>query len=612
MGLFEKFPYTNFHDLNLDWILEVMKDFFNTYPEVVENIKNKMDKPINAGTDGNLLIKDGDGSRWGDFGESIDFQQYVNNWLDEHPEATTTVEDGSLTQAKFTDELKLETIKDYIIPEMFGAVGDGETDDTVALQNTINYASSNKMPIMLISNYYITGTIDVPSYVTLTSFGRTYMDKRIYVSQTINVAFRCGYRCDFSNFTIMPKTDTYTEYTAFYFDGRASNNVDSKLDKVLIKEAQYGVINEGRNLEITRTNFSHCRYGFFQNTPELDQNRGIILNSCRFHGIGEDMATIGGQSVNMIENGSCAGILLDCDRHGGNTSDVTQVQIINCLSDQGGTFVKGRVNRCLIESCLIVTYRNPAFMFESTEVNPSFDGIILINGNCIYGKNGSDTTGTTHPVPDYALVSNGYGNIQFSNNSLGELYNVCHAINSRRITIENNIYIPKRVGTSNPNYMFVAQNSSLLVCNGNTIYRYTAYVGCTDNSGRDNSEVYAFNNHNVNPAPTTGNLIPIHNVPYTMKFRGDTTVNNGDTITDLNKLDRFQIRTTTGHMAFELTRVTSDYWTSTYARNTANGNMAFCEVSTDASGEIAVTVNEITANGITQPINIKFVVWIPC
>lgn len=28
MGLFEHFPYTNFHDLNLDWILRVVKDLY--------------------------------------------------------------------------------------------------------------------------------------------------------------------------------------------------------------------------------------------------------------------------------------------------------------------------------------------------------------------------------------------------------------------------------------------------------------------------------------------------------------------------------------------------------------------------------------------------------
>ena len=40
MGLFEHFPYTNFHDLNLDWILRIVKDLYHEVGNHTEWIAN--------------------------------------------------------------------------------------------------------------------------------------------------------------------------------------------------------------------------------------------------------------------------------------------------------------------------------------------------------------------------------------------------------------------------------------------------------------------------------------------------------------------------------------------------------------------------------------------
>ena len=62
----------------------------------------------------------------------------VDDWLDAHPEATTTVQDGSLTLEKFV----LGGIG-YVTPQMFGAVADGTTNDYTAISDMLTYAAAN-------------------------------------------------------------------------------------------------------------------------------------------------------------------------------------------------------------------------------------------------------------------------------------------------------------------------------------------------------------------------------------------------------------------------------------------------------------------------------------
>lgn len=101
-----------------------------------------------------------DGKQYATAGEAVRAQivdafgnevtQQVYDWLAEHPEATTTVQDGSVTAEKLSEDLKKDLQNLYesgsVTPQMFGAVGDGVTDDSAAFQAAINASNNVYVP----------------------------------------------------------------------------------------------------------------------------------------------------------------------------------------------------------------------------------------------------------------------------------------------------------------------------------------------------------------------------------------------------------------------------------------------------------------------------------
>lgn len=107
-------------------------------------------------------------------------QEAINKWFADNPDAWIAVQDNSISEAKFTDLLKTKAIKDYLTPQMFGAKGDGVTDDYIAITNCISAAQSDNKIVVFpkVANGYkisdriiISGRVDVLMYSPVISTG---------------------------------------------------------------------------------------------------------------------------------------------------------------------------------------------------------------------------------------------------------------------------------------------------------------------------------------------------------------------------------------------------------------------------------------------------------
>lgn len=127
----------------------------------ITSLKNtKIDKPATSDNGKTPRAKDGN-VEWVEVGLPSDEQTAtaVSNWLDAHPEATTTVQDGSITESKINSEFYPYIKNDYVTPEMFGAIGDGTTDDTEAVKAALQYSIQNKVPLKIIKKNYVTSSL---------------------------------------------------------------------------------------------------------------------------------------------------------------------------------------------------------------------------------------------------------------------------------------------------------------------------------------------------------------------------------------------------------------------------------------------------------------------
>lgn len=161
------------------------------------NISKKISKPVSNpnGTAGQLLRTMGNGNtEWVNFGLPTDAQTAaaISAWLAAHPEATTTVQNGSITPEKIAAANSHQLINDYSTPHDFGAVGDGTTDDSEALLDCAEYCAANNKLLYIPTDC----KIKVPTQETISGVKNIQIDGKIVAPNGIVFQFDSSKTCN--------------------------------------------------------------------------------------------------------------------------------------------------------------------------------------------------------------------------------------------------------------------------------------------------------------------------------------------------------------------------------------------------------------------------------
>lgn len=325
MGLFDWFPYTNFHELNLDWILSTVKKSADTAENtktfvdgyfknlnVTAEIAEKLDAMAESGELQNIV------SEYLEVNASIVFQNVADMADSDSLVAGSTAHtlgfynagDGGAAFYKvvnYTTEyaengftviplqnpaLCAVLVSDCANVKQYGARADGVTDDSAVFNLAFN---SGKNVIVPQGQYYINSPISVKS--------RIISGVAVPVSGSVIILGRDGV------FNIQ-KDDTFIEnilFTSNIFDNDINGinaivatgiglDVDLNVQNCVFRYIENPVTVSGRGLQMDNCAFVHCvrcvSYNYEgsgdTNNPLTDRisgGRGFKITNCRFHSV---------------------------------------------------------------------------------------------------------------------------------------------------------------------------------------------------------------------------------------------------------------------------------------------------------------------------------------
>ncbi|HCM9687436.1 TPA: hypothetical protein RLU14_001972 [Enterobacter cloacae] len=210
--------------------------------------------------------------------------------------------DGNTTTVQQAmNHYRMMTIKDRLDVSLttssMGAVGDGDAEDTEALQNAINVLSTlTRKATLYIDGRCKVNSLTVPATLSLHMVGNnvggaSYNRSALICSNATGPTITCkGSACTFENIQFIgASNDTAgggdTTQTAILFTPGLANSYNCD---ALVKGCGFVFFNKifdlrGRNLKLIDNIFSNSAFGVWIGTTDIPDFRGLDIQGCRFH-----------------------------------------------------------------------------------------------------------------------------------------------------------------------------------------------------------------------------------------------------------------------------------------------------------------------------------------
>lgn len=188
-----------------------------------------------------------------------------------------------------SDMEALEKKTGYYTPEMFGAAGDGVTDDYQAFADMLAAMSEGDLAIFTARKYFVSQQLNVTkNFLRFSSVAGSEYSPQIETTILSGALFYVtSAGCEFNGLNLTGPSRGTTTACAIDFDGSGvGGNCDATVDNCIIYRFEHGIRAGGRNVIVRNCIISAPRYGVvWYQLGIATEHRGHIVEGCRFHGV---------------------------------------------------------------------------------------------------------------------------------------------------------------------------------------------------------------------------------------------------------------------------------------------------------------------------------------